>query len=283
MGKYLKKKASGGPRPGDRRQLILAAVLAALLLALVGLLIWLQSQRIDPQPNPPAETSAPPASTASTASTEPTETAPQETTPFTQPQETVPTETLEPGLLPLNLGSGLVITDIGPYLGAYVEDGTDEVISDVLMVILENTSHQALEYAQLTLAYGEETAAFTVTTLPAGAKVVLLEKNRMAYTAEAPSGILLENVVFRDTLDLYPELFQITGTKGNLTVKNISQQTVTGEIYVYYKNSSQDLFYGGITYRAKIEGGLAPGESKTVIAGHYNPTASTILMVTYLP
>ncbi len=195
--------------------------------------------------------------------------------------ESLPLET-SPPFEPIDLGDGLRIVGLAPYTGAFVEDGSDEVVGDVLMVILENTSAQALQYARITMTFGSETAAFSVTNLPAGERVVLLEENRMTCPEGMPDSTEIGDVLFLDAFTLYPELFEITGTKGNLTVKNISQETVSGDVYVYYKNSSQDLYYGGITYRSKADG-LAPGESKTIIAAHYNPDTSTIVMVTYVP
>ncbi len=200
---------------------------------------------------------------------------------------TLPPETTErptnPPFAPIDLGNGLVITDIGPYTGAYMEDGTNEVVSDVLMVILENTSNEALQYAELTLNYPEANAQFAVTNIPAGERVVLLEKSRMACPDELPAGQVLDNVVFIPEMPMYEDVFEVIGNEASLTVKNISKTEISGDIYVYYKNCSQDLLYGGITYRAKIEGGLLPGEEKSVTAGHYNPSASVILMVSYVP
>ena len=49
---------------------------------------------------------------------------------------------------------------------------------------------------------------------------------------------------------------------------------------VYYKNSAEDVFYGGITYRARIEGGLQKGEIRQIMAGHCSKNGSTIMFVT---
>ncbi len=203
-------------------------------------------------------------------------------TPSTDPVSSEPeSEPTEPPFEPMDLGQGLVITHIAPYTGSYMEDGTNEVISDVLMVILENNSEEDLQYARILLDYGQTTAEFPVTNIPAGARVVLLEKSRMPFASDDPDQARVADVLFMEQMPMYPELYEISGEKGSLTVKNISDQPITGDIYVYYKNSAQDIFYGGITYRAKIEGGLLPGETKQTIAAHYNPTGSTILMVSY--
>ena len=66
---------------------------------------------------------------------------------------------------------------------------------------------------------------------------------------------------------------------GALNVQNVSDAAITGDIYICYKNAASDLYYGGITYRARIEGGLAPGEIRQVMTGHYSTVGSAIVMV----
>ena len=88
----------------------------------------------------------------------------------------------------INLGNGLVITDIGNYTGIYMEDGTDEVVSGVLMMIVKNTGDKTVQYAKIILEAGETDGVFELTTLPAGASAVLLEKTRMAYDKNATDG-----------------------------------------------------------------------------------------------
>ncbi len=182
---------------------------------------------------------------------------------------------------PVGLGQELLITDILAYTGAYMEDGSDDVVSDVLGIILKNNSRQALQYADITLSFGQEQAQFSAVNIPAGQRVVLLEKSRMAYTGGLPDSTQLSNVVFLPELPMHADVFAVTGSKGMLTVKNISDTAITGDIYIYYKNKSQDLLYGGISYRVKLRG-LEAGESETVIAAHFRPGASEVLMVSYI-
>ncbi len=273
-GKFEKKKSRSShhrKKKGGAVKVIL--IVAAILLAvLAGLLIWIQSvEELPEQTNPVPE------STAAAVETEPDERAEKSTAPA----ETAPVEH-QGASLPIALDNGLQITDFGAYTGAYMEDGTDAVVSNVLMIIVENTSEEALQYGKIQLHYGDSAADFLVTTLPAGQKVVLLEQSRMACPNAMPDSAETHDLVFVPQLELYEDIFEISAAKGSITVKNISENAITGEIYVYYKNSAQDLLYGGITYRVKVEG-LEPGESKQAVAAHYNPNGSTILMVTYIP
>ena len=181
------------------------------------------------------------------------------------------------------LGNNLYITDIGNYTGAYMEDGSDEVVTDVLMIILKNEGDTALQLARINLQYSDFTANFEATNLPAGESVVLLEKNRHAFVPESYLRATAENVVFfREPMSLQENRVAISGENGMITVKNISDETM-GEIYIYYKNSAVDLLYGGITYRARVESGLKPGKSTTVTTNHFHPSNCTILNVQIFP
>lgn len=207
-------------------------------------------------------------------------------------QTTQPVQTTIPALPPIptegeeeadniKLNGGLEITRLGGYAGIFMEDGSDEVVADVMMIILKNTSDQDLQLARINLNYSDFVAKFEATNLAAGESVVLLEKNRHPSVAEEYLSAEAENVVFfQEAMSLQEDKITVTGGNGYLEVTNISGTDITGEIFVYYKNSASDLFYGGITYRARFGDGLAAGETSRVLTGHYNPTNCTIVMVT---
>lgn len=207
-------------------------------------------------------------------------------TPASTASPTVPRvpETTQPvpeDPFPMALGQGLAITAIEEYAGLYVEDGSDEAVQGLLMIILENQNEEDLQYAQITLDFADAQAQFDVTNLPAGGRCVLLEKNRMEYRSELPDAVGVKNVALMGKFPLHADVFEITTADGVINVRNISDEDITGDIFVYYKNVGGDLYYGGITYRAKIAGGLAAGEIGQVMTGHYYENASEILMVTY--
>lgn len=203
-----------------------------------------------------------------------------------QTGETLPTQPLvtqsQPTQTePILLSDGLRILDIGSYAGIYMEDGSNETVSDVMMIVLENASGQDLQLARIDIAYPDFTAAFEVTNLPAGEKVVLLEKNRHGAVAADHLSVNTRNVVsFSEPMSLQADKLEISGSSGVLDVTNISGQDIAGPVYVYYKNCAADLLYGGITYRVELKNGLAAGETIRTITGHYSPENSRILMVT---
>ena len=54
----------------------------------------------------------------------------------------------------------------------------------------------------------------------------------------------------------------------------------TENVVVYYKNSSADMLYGGITYRVMVSGGIQAGEIKQITGGHISAHGSRVMWVT---
>lgn len=200
-------------------------------------------------------------------------------------ETTVPTEitqTEEPTQAPVSLDYGLTITDIGSYTGIYMEDGSDDIVSGVLMIQVTNTSEEDIEYAEIRLPYGEETARFKLSTLPAGKTAILLELNRMQYVPDAAyTAAVVENVaVFRQELSVCADKIQLQVLDGTVNVKNISGEDIDGDIVIYYKNYSAGVYYGGITYMIRIQGGLKADEVRQSPAAHISPSGSSVMFVT---
>lgn len=263
MGKYdMKKKKKNQKEP----PLWLIPVCAVLLPILVITIGWLRGVG-------PAPTTTPPA-------TEPTETTTNvlvPTFPTVTADPTLPTE--ETPFYPY-LDKDLRIDYIGSYIGIFMEDGTDEEVVNVLMLIVENTGNRDLQLARIDLEYRDFTANFSVTNLPAGEKVVLLETNRHAYVDETPlSANAHEVVFFPEPMNLMEDKISLSGGDGYINVTNTTDTRLDGEFFVYYKNSAADLLYGGITYRVRISNGIDPGETIRVMTNHYHPDRCTFLMV----
>lgn len=242
-------------------------VLSIILILEFGWLLQLHSRQAAAGPTGSTQPSAP--ATPSAGSTAGTQAA-------TEPAQA------DGFRLPWDLGNGLQILNLGSYTGMYMEDGTDDIVTNVLMVIVTNTGDTTLQYAQLSLTCQAGEALFSLSTLPPGASVVLLEQNRMAYDHSMEiSSAAAENVVFfSQEPSLQPESLQLQIQDGSLNVTNISGGDISGDIVIYYKNSAMDLLYGGITYRARIEGGLQAGQTQQLAAPHLREDGSQILLVT---
>jgi hypothetical protein len=271
-------------------------ILVSVLIVVAGLIRGsTPAAKPTPSGTTPVQTTTPNTTLPSGLILPPTPTQPQATQPqATQPgvdvepsQNTQPSQNdgeagnNKPSDAVVPLGEGLTMTYLGKYAGIFMEDGTDEAVSNVIMMILRNDSDRDLQLARIALAFSNGTANFQVTNLPAGASVVLLESNRMTFTGSNYSSVQVSNVVhFSEPMTLMDDRFEITGGNGYLDIKNISGQDISDEVFIYYKNSASDLLYGGITYRARATGGIKAGETLRITAGHYSEGSSRLVMVT---
>ena len=183
----------------------------------------------------------------------------------------------------IDLGNGLEVIAIGSYSGEFVEDGSNEEVKDVLMIKVTNTSETVLQYTEIALKSKDDVEArFTLSTLPPNETVMVLEADKKSYDKkdEYISGEAKDVVFFHNGISLYQDKLEIGGLEGAFNVKNISDKDINGDIYIYYKNYKDGLFYGGITYRAKIEGGIKTGEMKQVMTKHYSPDTCMLMFVT---
>lgn len=201
-------------------------------------------------------------------------TTPRQTEPAPQTQ-TTPTEVQRL----FDLGYGLEITDSGKYTGMYMEDGSNEVLSDVMMLVIQNNGGDDIQLAQITALCGGEEYHFTLTNLAVGERAVLLEQERKP-AAELTAAALDVCAVFAEPMELHEDVIEVTGLDGMVNVKNISDADIEGDIYIYYKYTAEDLYYGGITFRVRVEGGLKAGELRQVPAGHYNTDGCAVVQVT---
>lgn len=184
----------------------------------------------------------------------------------------------------VGLGENLFLVNASGYTGSFMEDGTDLAVSDVFALTIENRSAVMVQYVQISVTLGEETYLFDLTSLPAGASALVLEKTAATLPDDLSQAqyAVAQRADFSQTPSLYPELFQIYASDGTVTIENISETDINGEIYVYYKTCVDGLYMGGITYRTGIQG-LKAGEQLDCIAAHYTEEDSVILFLTYVP
>ena len=181
----------------------------------------------------------------------------------------------------INLGYGLYITGVAKYTGIFMEDGTDEIVSGVLVIAVENTGNTDVQLAEIEMPVGKQTASFKLTTLPAGESMVLLETSRMQYTDMDFTTAIAKNVVlFQEPLSCCEDKIKIQILGGALNITNISGSDITGDVVIYYKNASSDMLYGGITYRVTLTDGLKAGEIKQLTGSHFSASGSRIMFVT---
>lgn len=242
----------------NKELLIALGLLAVLLAAVLGIILLSVGK------NKPA--------------TEPTGATQASQMPYNVPGFTV----LE-GISGTSFDNGLSVLCTGSYSGAYLEDGTDEQVQDVLCIVVKNNGQQMIEYGRITLSSEGQTAEFVFSGLPVGAAVLVQEKNRLTAFEQTdafafslaecalPGSIVL---AFGDDFELYPD-------DGVLNVKNISGRDFSGDVSVFYKNFAYGLFLGGITYRARISGGIPNGAIAQSMQKHYQLDTSAIVYMAY--
>lgn len=181
------------------------------------------------------------------------------------------------------LGSGLSLMSVSRYAGAFVEDGSDDTVADVLAVTVRNDGDKTVQYAHITLTIGGTGYEFDVTTLPVGASAQLLELSRqtMPDSTDGMTAEVSACAVFDAEPSLCADVLSIETQDTAITVTNISGSDITGQIYVYYKIAYGDLYLGGITYRVGLSG-LKAGESSTCYAGHFSTDYSKLMFATYV-
>ena len=179
----------------------------------------------------------------------------------------------------------LTIKEVGEYSGAFMEDGTDEAVENVMMIVVENKGDKVLQYAELSLPLGDEIAEFAFSTLEPGEQMVVLEKNRMKCPKKKDiTDVNLNHVVYFDeTPDMHEDVIKVSTLEGALNIENISGKDITGPVAVYYKNVEDGIYHGGITYRALVKEGLKAGEIRQVMTNHFSLENSEIMFVTYVP
>lgn len=199
-------------------------------------------------------------------------------------ETTPPTESYATATPVLDLGSGLSLLRVSGYAGLYVEDGTDETVSDVCAILVRNDGDKTVQYAHIVLSIAEESYEFDLTTLPAGETAQLLELSRkaMPQSTEEMTPYLTSFAAFETEPSLCADVISVETQDTAITLTNISDADIGGQIYVYYKVQTNGLYIGGITYRVGVSG-LNAGESTTCYAGHFVQDSCRVMFVTYVP
>lgn len=177
----------------------------------------------------------------------------------------------------------LLVETVCAYTGAYMEDGSDEAVSDVLALIVTNTGDDWLEYAELMMDTDGEHAFFKLSGLPAGSSVLVLEANRKTYdeTVTYCAPVCVREARLTDAVLDFSAAFALYTEDGVINLENRSGHDFENEVAVYYKTFENGLYLGGITYCARLEHGLAAGEIAQSLQRHYEKARSVILYMTY--
>lgn len=166
------------------------------------------------------------------------------------------------------------------YSGQFVEDGRDEVVQNVAVLLVTNRSDQFLDLATITYEVDGKMATFIVTGLPAGRSAWVLEAQRMTVSASTKYSYVDCVYSLRDNVTASTSKITVTANGNMLTATN-NTGTTLNNVAVYYKVLHSDgKFLGGITYLVDF-GTLEPGASVEVLAGHYSRETAEIVRISW--
>lgn len=175
------------------------------------------------------------------------------------------------------MGTDLLAVRTVKYDGPFWEDGTNEEVSNVAALVIENQGGLLIAGGAVILEIGKERQIFELSFLPPGGSVLVLEKDRKLYSHQSPV------TCYGWTKEEYPENPGLVSVEtiglGGLTLTNHTGTTVPN-IQVHYKNydSEMGMFLGGITY-CVVETDLMPREVRMLNPDGFAVRDSRIVQV----
>ena len=164
------------------------------------------------------------------------------------------------------------------YSGQYVEDGRDELVTNVAAILVTNRSEQFLDLATLTFEIDGREATFRVSGLPAGRSAWVLEASRMTATNSSTFTFIDMVTGFKENVISSTDKLSITCVGNLVTATNKSNQKLEN-VFVYYRVLHTDGNYlGGITYVIDF-GTMEPGQSVEKLAGHFSAEKARIVRI----
>lgn len=176
--------------------------------------------------------------------------------------------------------TGLYIEKLDGYSGIYVEDGSNDKVSNVATVLIKNNTGKIIQYAQLVFDLGDgKEAVFSFSNLPKGEKVMAFEQNRLQYDSGDDYVLKDKTVAYMEEMSLMEqEIGLVTKDDNSITITNLTEKDIN-TLRVFYKYKHEDGTYvGGITFTAKVEN-LKAGDAMTIYPTHFDHAGSEIMMV----
>ena len=152
-----------------------------------------------------------------------------------------------------------------------------------MSLIVTNQSDAMIEYAELVFdADDQEDVVFKITSLPAGASVLVQECNQRTFDEHESLKLKDKMLAVNDDASMMQDKVSITAEGDVLHLINQTEENLE-TVFVRYKNLLQDdLYMGGITYSCRFDQveAKADVEQRT---GHFIEGNSVILDVVSVP
>ena len=163
------------------------------------------------------------------------------------------------------------------YDGAFLEDGSDDEVKNVLALLFVNTSDKDIQYAEYAFAVDGKPISFKVSDLPAGQQCVVLEASRHQRNEKEVLELISRVVAPVDMLPGSDKVLPVINDDNTITLMNTTQENLP-VVRVFYKYFYEDenTFVGGITYTATAEN-IPAGGSVTIAPSHFEANACLIM------
>ena len=163
------------------------------------------------------------------------------------------------------------------YDGAFLEDGSDDEVKNVLALLFKNTSDKDIQYAEYAFAVDGKPISFKVSDLPAGQQCVVLEASRHQRNTSEVLELISRVVAPVDMLPGSDKVLPVMNDDNTITIMNLTQEELP-VVRVFYKYfyPDENTFVGGITYTATATK-VPAGGSVTIAPSHFEANASVIM------
>ena len=162
--------------------------------------------------------------------------------------------------------------------GSFVEDGLEAQVSNVATVMLHNTG-PAVTWTQVMIQTNGGVLTFCASMLPAGSRVMVLERDARRYPVGALTACRGQAVLAEESWMDEARLQFADIDMGTMAVTNLTDSHIKN-LLIYYKThyGDVDIFLGGVTYFHKVEA-LDGGETVLIQPDHYAKGYSQIVRV----
>lgn len=155
---------------------------------------------------------------------------------------------------------GLELTSLFQYTGMNPDCGWAEG-TDVGAVILKNETGRYLETLNLTVIMADGTAlSFTASDIPHGKTVQVFERENTACDDTAEAAEIRCETTYRDGNGLVPDKVKAAAEGTNVTLTNVSGETLTG-LAVRCHNVLDGVYFGGTSYTYPVAEIAADGSA----------------------
>lgn len=176
--------------------------------------------------------------------------------------------------------TNLVIRSLTSFDGSFVEDGTDEEVTNVAGIVIENTGADDVEYVEINLDADGETYRFSGSGLKGNSSILILEADKKpSISADNITGASA-TVSSPDNFSLLDNMIQIEETdEQRIVIKNLSDQELAAvKVFYKYYQTDGNIFLGGITYVTTAYD-VEPGDSVELYPEHFSAADSVITMI----